>query len=124
MVPPNLSLPRQTADQARHVERPETVMVQPADIRLEERTQVRHAVLEHGDAVDADPEREALHRVRIEAAIAQDVRVDHPAAQDLQPVVALAEANLAALAGALDVDLGRRLGEREERWAEAHLHPI
>src|SRR5438034_6220100 len=48
----------------------------------------------------------------------------HAAAEDLHPVLALAEPDLALVAPALDVDLERGLGEREERRAEAHLDLI
>ena len=48
----------------------------------------------------------------------------HAAAENLQPVVAFAEADLALVAAALDVDFERRLGEREERRPEAHLHIV
>jgi hypothetical protein len=43
--------------------------------------------------------------------------VHHPAAEDLQPIVTLAEADLVAGAAALDVDLGRRLvnGKKDGR---------
>src|SRR5687768_5198681 len=99
-------------------------MIEPAHVRLEERAQVRHAVFEHGDAIDAEAPGEALVVVRIEAAVAQHVRVHHAAAEDLQPVVALAETDLTALPRALDVDLGRRLRERKEGWPEAHLHLV
>src|SRR5688572_24700897 len=99
-------------------------MVQPAHIGLEERAQIRHAVFEHGDTIDAHAPGEALVLVRIEPAIAQHIRVDHAAAQNLEPVGALAEADLAALARALDVDLSRWFGEGEEGWAEPHLHLI
>ena len=108
----------------RQVERAEAVVVQPAHVGVEEGAQVRHAVLQHGDAVDAHAPGEALHLLRIVAAEPDDVRVDHAAAQNLQPVVALAEADLVADAAAADVDLHRRLGEREERRAEAHLHLV
>src|SRR5688572_13437586 len=96
-------------------------MVEPANIRLEERAQVRHAVFQHGDAVDPHAPGEALELVRIEAAVAHHVRMDHAAAEDLEPVRALAEADLAAFARTLNVDLRGGLREREERRAEAHL---
>src|SRR6202000_3568882 len=46
------------------------------------------------------------------------------AAENLQPILALAETDLALVAAALDVDLERRLGEREERRPEAHFDVI
>ena len=48
----------------------------------------------------------------------------HAAAENLQPVVAFAEADFALVAAALDVDLERRLGEREERRPEPHLDVV
>ncbi len=67
-------------------------MLQPAHIRLEEGAQVRHAVFEHGEAVDAHAEGEALGPVRVEAAAAA-ARWGGPCrSQNLQPVGALAEA--------------------------------
>ena len=92
--------------------------------RPRRRAQVRHAVFQHRDAVDAHAPGEALVLVGIEPAIAQHVRVHHAAAENLQPVLALAEADLALVAAALDVDLERGLGEREEGRAEAHLHVV
>ena len=81
-------------------------MLEPAHISVEEGAEVRHAVFQHGDAVDTHAPGEALIHVRIEPAETQDVGMHHPAAQDLHPVIALAEADLAGLrAVALDVDL-------------------
>src|SRR5690606_6077328 len=114
----------QAAGQRRQVERAEAVVRQPAHVRLEEGAQVRHAVFQHRDAVDAHAPGEALVLVRVEPAVAEHVGVHHAAAEDLQPVLALAEADLAALARALDVHLRRWLGEGEEGWAEAHLHLV
>src|ERR1700722_13929550 len=114
----------QPSGERRQIERAEAVMGEPAHVGLEESAQVRHAVFEHGDAVDPHAPGEALVLVGIEPAIAQHVGVHHPAAEDFEPVRALAEPDLALVAGALDVDLERRLGEREERGPEAHLHPI
>src|SRR5271166_6974784 len=96
-------------------------MSEPAHVSVEKRAQVRHAVFEHGNAVDAHAPGETLIFVRIEPAIAQHIRMHHPAAENLQPVLALAETDLALLAPALDVDLERRLGERKVRRAKAHL---
>ena len=60
----------------------------------------------------------AYQKVGVDAAVAQYVGVDHPAAGDLQP---------AALQGAAHeghVDLGGRLGEREEGRTETHLQVV
>src|SRR5579872_7492706 len=114
----------QSRRQCRQVERTESVMRKPADIGLEEGAQIRHAVFEHGDAVDAHAPGETLEFVRVDRAISQHVRMHHAAAENLHPVVALAEADFALLAPALDVDFERWLGEREEGRAEAHLDAI
>src|SRR5215510_10391125 len=104
----------QSSGQRGEIEWPEAVMRQPAHVGFEERAQVRHAVLEHGDAVDPQAPGEALVFVGIEPAILQHVRVHHAAAENFQPVFAFAEADLVLEAAALDVDFQRRLGEREE----------
>ena len=62
-------------------------MLQPADIRLEEGAQVRHAVFQHGDAVDAHAPGETLDAVGVEAAVAQDVGVHHPAPAELEALL-------------------------------------
>ena len=55
----------------------------------------------------------------VDAARRQHVRVDHPAAEDLEPALAAAEpATLAAAQAAAHVHLGRRLREREEVRAQ------
>src|SRR5436190_10314148 len=97
----------QPSGQSRPVERTKAVMRQPTDIGLEEGAQVRHAVFEHRDAVDAHAPGEALVLVGIEPAIAQHVRVHHAAAENFHPIVAFAEADLALVAAVLDVDLKR-----------------
>src|SRR5947209_19099740 len=112
----------QPARERRDLEWPETVMLQPTHVRFEELTQIRHPVFQHGDAVDAHAPGEALILLGIEPAIAQHVGMDHAAAQNLQPVLAFAEADFAALAPALDVDLHRGFGERKERRPEAHFY--
>ena len=48
----------------------------------------------------------------------------HAAAEDLQPVVALAEPHLAARAAALDVDLAEGSVNGKKLRAEAHLHVV
>src|SRR5215470_4477551 len=85
----------QSSRQGRKIERAEAVMREPAYVGFEERAQIGHAVLEHGDAVDPHAPGKALVLVGIEPAIAQHVRMHHAAAEDLHPVLALAEANLA-----------------------------
>ena len=93
-------------------------MAQPAHIGLVEGPQVGHAVFEHGDALDAHAEREALPLARVQSAIGQHAGMHHPRAQNFQPVGPLAD--LAGLAVPADIDLHRRLGEGEVAGAEAH----
>src|SRR5438445_7146857 len=114
----------QSPRERRDVERLEAVMVEPADVALEQLAQIGDAVFQHRDAVDAHAPGKALVDVGIDAAGAQHVRMHHAAAQNLQPVFALAEADFALVAGALDVDLKRWLGEREERRPEPHVDVI
>ena len=95
-----------------------TVVAQPADVGFEERPQVGDAVLQHGDALDAHAPGEALPLARIDAAVRQHARMHHAAAEDLQPVAAVAE--FAGAAVPADIDLHRRLGEREVAGAEPH----
>src|SRR6266571_6653242 len=106
------------------VERAEAVMGEPAHVGLEERTEIRHAVFEHGDAIDPQAPGEALILVGIEPAIAQHVRMHHAAAENLHPVLALAESDLPFVASALNVDLERWFGERKKRGTEAHVDLI
>src|SRR5262249_2711190 len=114
----------QAAGQRRQVERAEAVMREPAHVGLKEGAQVRHAILEHGDAVDPHTPGEALILVRIDADVAQHVRMHHSTAEDLHPVLAFAETHLVLAPTALDVGLERGLGEREERRPEAHLDAL
>src|SRR5215470_16001423 len=104
----------QSSGQCGKVERAEAIVGEPAHVGLEERAQIRHAILEHGDAVDPQTPGEALILVGIEPAVAQHVRMHHAAAENLHPVLAFAESELALLASALDVDLERWLRERKE----------
>src|SRR3569833_853395 len=83
----------QASRQRRQVQRPEAGGADPAQIAVEEVAQVRQAVFEHGDAVESHAPGEALIFVGVDAAVAQHIGVDHAAAENLQPVLALAEAD-------------------------------
>src|SRR3569623_2071023 len=100
------------------------VVLEPADIARKHVAQVRHAVLQHPHAVDAEAEGEALPDIRVDAALAQHVGMHHPAAENLQPVVALADLHLAAGAVAAHVHLRRGLGEGEVVRSEARGHRV
>src|ERR1700757_3871126 len=99
----------------------EAIGGEPARVGGEHVAQVGHAVLQHPQPVDAEAEGEALPDVGIEAAVLQHVGMDHPAADDLHPAVALADLHVAAGAVAAHVHLGAGLGEREVVRAEPGL---
>src|SRR5690348_2566279 len=99
-------------------------MRQPAHVAVEQLAQITHAVFEHGDAIDAHAPGKALVDVGIDVAGAQNIWMHHAAAENLQPILALAKADFALVATALDVDFQRRLREREERRAEAHVDVV
>src|SRR5581483_11075903 len=78
-------------------------------------------------AVDAPTEREPRITLRIVPYVPEYLGVDHPRAADLDPARALAAAAgraRAAAEHAREVDLRRRLGEREERRPEPRLDPL
>src|SRR5882757_7378058 len=99
-------------------------MAEPAHVAVEKLAQIGHAVFQHRDAVDAHAPGKALIDIGIDAAGAQHVRVHHAATENLEPILAFAETDFALVAPALDVDLERGLGEREERRPEAHVDVI
>jgi len=97
-------------------------MLHPAYVRVEEVAQIRHAIFQHGDAVDSNAPGKALILIRVEAAIFQHVRVHHAAAEDFHPVCAFAELHFVAGAVTLNVHFQRRFCEREEGRAKTHLY--
>src|SRR5580704_14707198 len=99
-------------------------MREPTDVGLEEDAQVRHAVFEHGEAVDPHAPGKALVLVGIEAAVFQDIRMHHAAAENLHPLVAFAEADFAFVAAVLEVDFERRLSKWEEVRPKPHADPV
>src|ERR1700685_609718 len=99
-------------------------MRKPAYVAVEQLAQIAHAIFEHRDTVDAHAPGEALIDVGIDAAGAQHVRMHHAAAENLKPVLALAETDFTLVAPALDIDLERWLGEGKERRAESHVDVI
>src|SRR6185295_4052104 len=69
--------------------------------------------------------REAAEALRVIAAVAQDRRVDHARAEDLQPAGILADpAALPAAEEALDVELDARLSKGEVARPEAHTRAL
>src|SRR5690606_24257192 len=88
-------------------------LLEKAQVVLEEQAQIAHAVAQHREPLDAHAERIAAVRFRIHAHVSQNVRVHHAAPQNLEPPPGLRRP---------DIDLGRRLGEREVRRPETQLH--
>ena len=94
--------PRLLAKSLERREEPHVVVVEHPDIR--------NAMPEHRDALDADAEGEARVPLRVVADMLEHVRIDHASAEDLHPAVA-----------PRDVNLDARLGERKEARAQADL---
>ena len=88
---------------------------QEAQIVVEEEAQVVDPVAQHGQALGAHAKGEALVLLWIDAGHAQDVGVDHSAAQHLEP----ARGRFAIATRAANIHLGRRLGEGEVGGTEA-----
>src|SRR5215210_7002492 len=99
---------------------PSAELFEEAHVVLEEEADVVQFVHQPAHAVDAEAEGEARELLGVNADRAQDVRVHHAGAAQLDPAGALAES--AARAAALEagvVGLHARLGEREVGGAEA-----
>src|ERR1700722_7833632 len=122
LAPPGRAMcsPAQSSRERRDVERLEAVVIDPAQVRVEKAPQIRQAVFEHRQAVEADAPGEALIDLGIDAAIGQHIGMDHAAAEDFKPILALAEPDLPARTAALDVDLERGRGEGEKARAKPY----
>src|ERR1700745_1733460 len=94
-------------------------MTEPAQIGFVKSSQIGNAVFEHCDPLDPHTKGKALIFGGVDATIYQHLWVDHAAAEDLQPITAGADLQLATGARAADIDLGRRLGKREVAGPEA-----
>ena len=91
-------------------------LLEEADVVGDEVADVVDVVADHGAAVDAEAEGEARPLLGVDADGLEHVGVDHPAAAQLDPARLRAHPAALALAeDAGDLELGRRLGEREER---------
>src|SRR4051794_33289844 len=94
-------------------------MLEPADIAVKKGAQIVHAIFEHRQPVDAAAKGEALPFIWVEAATGDHPRVDHSRPEDLHPALPTADDAAALFDRPADVDLGRRLGEREIGRAHA-----
>src|SRR5690242_9993821 len=97
-----------------------SVLRQEAHVALEERTDLVDAVTDHGDPLEPEAEGEPLPLLRVVADGLEHVRVDHPAAAELDPAREGADTtSLAVAEDAAHRQLGRRLGVGEVVGAEA-----
>src|SRR5437660_7803994 len=93
-----------------------------AQIVLEQRPDIRNVELDHGAAIQPQSEGEAAPLLGIDADVAQHLRMDHPAAEDLHPAGLRTGAAARAFAvEARHVDFRGWCGEREEARGHAHL---
>src|SRR5690606_13913526 len=98
-------------------------LLQEADVVFEEVIQAAHAVTDGRDAVDAEAEGVAGVAFGVVTRVFEDARVDHTAAEDLDPAGVFAEpAPRAGACRAGDIHLGGGLGEGEVMWPEAELN--
>ena len=94
-------------------------LLEELQVVLKHQADVVDAVLQHGDALDANAEGEAGILIRVNVAVLQHLAVDDAAAQHLDPAGVLAQG--AALAVALEaahVHLDARLSEGEVGGAQ------
>ena len=96
--------------------------LQESSVVLREHSQVAHAILEIGDSLDTHTKGVSAIYLAVDAALLEDIGIDHTATEDLNPSGVLAEsATLAAADMARDVHLGTRFGEGEIARTKANL---
>ena len=66
-------------------------LLEELQVVLEHQADVVDAVLQHGDALDADAEGEAGVLVRVDVAVLQNLAVDDAATQNFDPAGVLAQ---------------------------------
>src|SRR5260370_1584217 len=106
------------------MERQEAVIAEPAQIRIIEGSHIGDSVFQHRHPLDSHAKGKALIFGRVDAAVFQYLRVDHAAAEDLEPIASGPDLELAALARATDVHLGRGFGEWEIARAKAYRQVV
>lgn len=88
-------------------------------VAFEQSSQVVQSELQHGHAIDTEPEGETCVGLAIQVNGFEDVGVDHAEATNFKPTGLLAETTaVAATAHALQVDFAARFYEGEEAWAQ------
>src|SRR4030067_180770 len=92
---------------------------QKTQVILEKKTKTGDAVLQHGNAFDTHAEGKPRHRVRVIADDTEDLGIDHPRTEYLQPAGPPADtAPFPVTDNAADIRLGARLGKGEKTGAE------
>src|ERR1700693_1890582 len=96
-------------------------LFQEPKVEFVEEPDVVDVVLQHRHALDAESPRVAVPRGRVDPAVAEHLRMDHPASANLEPtLVAAALASHAVADPARHVELEAGLGEREVARTNAH----
>ena len=96
-------------------------LVQESNVVLIEQTDIVDLETAHNHTLQTDAEGVAGVFIRVDAAHLKHLGVNHAAAEDLDPALALAErAAFTVAAVALDIHLRRRLGEREVMRTETN----
>src|SRR5690606_16969241 len=93
-------------------------LTQEPQIAFVELAQVVYAITQHGQALETRAECETDITLGVESEIAYYSRMNLPGPGDFEP------ATLIGTFGEHHVDLGRRLGKREERGSKAHHQVI
>src|SRR6266404_601469 len=108
---------------------PLSKLLQKPYITLKEQLNIIHTVLQNRNPFHAHAEGKSRNLCRIVIHKAVHIRIDHAAAQQLNPSAGLAVParttvaySLAVTENATDLDVGARLGKREERRIETRLH--
>ena len=95
--------------------------MQESNVVLIEQTDIVDLEAAHNHTLQTDAEGVAGVFIRVDAAHLKHLGVNHAAAEDLDPALALAErAAFTVAAVALDIHLRRRLGEREVMRTETN----
>ena len=94
-----------------------------SDVVLEQQPDIIDAVMKHGDPLNAHSEGKARVFLRVVPDMSEHLRVDHTAAEALDPpCFGTDPAPLPAANDASHVNLGTGLGKGEETWSESHRY--
>src|SRR5690606_17085179 len=97
-------------------------LAQEAHIIFRKQPQVLDFIFQIGNTLNTHTERKTAVPFAVNAAILQNIGINHTASQYFHPSGTLAHiATVAFTDGATDIHFCGRLREREVRWAETHL---